>query len=184
MFCDRKPEEEMRHEECLREKFSQAYTAHGSEILKYLLASGLQTADAQDVLQISFLAMWELRFRIEDPGNLAPLWFTIARHRMFDFFRRSRRMFSLTSELDHLPDPGNSVHELDQEYLRKRIAEALRLLPEEMAEAYRMTKISGFSIRETAEILGLSESDIKSKVFRARKKLMETLADLKEFHEN
>ena len=47
-----------------------------------------------------------------------------------------------------------------------------------------MTKISGFSIRETAEILGLSESDIKSKVFRARKKLMETLADLKEFHEN
>ena len=69
-------------EECgksMKEDFSQAYTMHGPGILKYLLSAGMQTADAQDVLQNSFLAMWELRFRIENTENLAPLWFTIAR---------------------------------------------------------------------------------------------------------
>ena len=50
-----------------------------------------------------------------------------------------------------------------------------------MAEAYRLTKIGGLSIREAAEILKLSESDVKSKVFRARKKLMEELKDLRDF---
>lgn len=174
-------------EECgksMKEDFSQAYTMHGPGILKYLLSAGMQTADAQDVLQNSFLAMWELRFRIENTENLAPLWFTIARHNMFDFFRGSRRTFSLSVELDWVPDPGNPLREMDQPYLRRRIAEALRQLPEEMAEAYRLTKISGLPVREVARILELSESDVKSKVFRARKKLMEALADLKDFREN
>ena len=76
------------------------------------------------------------------------------------------------------------MRELDRTVLRRRIVEELRRLPEETAEAYRLTKISGLSIREAAGILGLSESDIKSKVFRARKKLMESLADWKDFTEN
>ena len=48
---------EERAEERLHEDFSQAYTTHGPGILRYLLSEGMQTADAQDVLQNSFLAM-------------------------------------------------------------------------------------------------------------------------------
>ena len=183
MFTDKQSEDE-KHRIRLKENFSHAYTTHGPGILQYLLSAGMQTADAQDVLQNSFLALWELRYRIEDTEHLAPLWFTIARHKMLDFFRGSRRTLSLSSELDQVPAPENSIRQMDRPYLRRRITEALRLLPEEMAEAYRLTKISGLSIRETAEILELSESDVKTKVFRARKKLMEALADLKDFREN
>lgn len=171
-------------EERLREDFAQAYTAHGPGILRYLLSEGMQTADAQDVLQNSFLTMWEMRDRIEDTGNLAPLWITIAKHKMFDCFRKSCRSVPFSAELDRIPDHRNDCRELDRAVLRQRIAEELNRLPRETAEAYRLTKISGLSIRETAEILELSESDVKSKVFRARKKLMEALADWKNFPEN
>ncbi len=183
MHPDRRPENE-RQIASLMEHFSQAYRKHGPEVLKYLTSSGLQSADAQDVLQNSFLAMWELRSRIDDTGNLAPLWFTIARHKMFDFYRKSRRALSFSSEQDLIAEPAASIHELDRNYLRHRIAEALRLLPENVVEAYRLTSISGLPVREVAGMLGLSESDVKSKVFRARKKLMEALADLKNFQKN
>lgn len=175
---------EEEREERLREDFSQAYMAHGAGVLRYLLSAGMQTADAQDVLQNSFLAMWKLRTRIEDTTSLAPLWFTIARHKMYDLFRRNRRSVPFSAELEKIPDSRNDLRELDRTVLRRRIVEELRRLPEETAEAYRLTKISGLSIREAAGILGLSESDIKSKVFRARKKLMESLADWKDFTEN
>lgn len=182
MFRKIHSDEEQLSREQLEADFSAAYTAHGGEILKYLLSSGMQTADAQDVLQNSFLAMWELRFRIEDTKNLAPLWFTIARHKMFDLFRSSRRRwFPFTGEEQNIPAPEGGMREQDQQYLRRRITAALAGLPEEMAEAYRLTKIGGLSIREAAEILKLSESDVKSKVFRARKKLMEELKDLRDF---
>ena len=110
-------------EERLREDFSQAYTAHGAGILRYLLSAGMQTADAQDVLQNSFLTMWEMRTRIEDTANLAPLWFTIARHRMFDCFRKSRRSIPFSAELEQIPDRRNDYRELDRAVLRRRIAE-------------------------------------------------------------
>ena len=165
----------------LKEDFAQAYTMHGPGILKYLLSVGMQTADAQDVLQNSFLSMWELRGRIQNTENLAPLWFTIAKHNLYDFFRKNRRSISLSSEIDHLPAPGNVFREMDHAYLRRRITEALCRLPEDVAEAYRLTKISGLSVRETSGILNLSETDVKSKVFRARKKLIRELADLEDF---
>lgn len=171
-------------EERLQKDFSQAYTEHGPGIIRYLISSGMQTADAQDVLQNSFLAMWELRFRIENTKELAPLWFTIARHKMFDLFRKNRRSLPLPTESERIPDPRNDFREIDQASLRRRIADELNRLPEEMSEAYRLTKISGLSIREAAEIMGITESDLKSKVFRARKKLMEALVDWKDFYEN
>lgn len=165
----------------LEETFSRAYMEDGPGILKYLLSSGMQLPDAQDTLQNSFLVLWNLRFRIEDTEHLAPLWITIARHKMFDCFRRNRRTVPLTSEPDSISAPEKPCGEMDLSYLRRRITEALRLLPEEMAEAYRLTKISGRPVREVAEMLDLSESDVKTKVFRARKKLMTALADLKDF---
>ena len=117
MFRKIHSDEEQLSREQLEADFSAAYTAHGGEILKYLLSSGMQTADAQDVLQNSFLAMWELRFRIEDTKNLAPLWFTIARHKMFDLFRSSRRRwFPFTGEEQNIPAPeggcGNRINNI------------------------------------------------------------------------
>ncbi len=175
---------EERDGECRRADFARAYTEDGPGVLRYLLAAGMQTADAQDVLQNSFLALWELRFRIEDTTHLTPLWITVARHKMLDFFRKSRRTVALPSGLERMPDSRNDLRELDRSVLRRRIAEALRLLPEETAEAYRLTKIAGLPVREVAGMLGLSESDVKSKVFRARKKLMASLSDWKDFPEN
>ena len=103
---------------------------------------------------------------------------------MFDCFRKNRRSVPFSAELEQIPDTRNDYRELDRAVLRRRITEALNNLPPETAEAYRLTKISGLSIREAAEILELTESDIKSKVFRARKKLMEALAEWKDFPEN
>lgn len=172
------------HEERLQKDFSQAYAEYGSGIIRYMLSSGMQTADAQDILQSSFLAMWELRDRIENTANLAPLWFTIARHKMFDLFRKRRLSIPLPSEMERIPDPHNGFRELDLTRLRRRIADELNRLPKEMSEAFRLTKISGLSIREAAGIMGISESDLKSKVFRARKKLMRELTDLEDFLKN
>lgn len=183
MVLNSKPKENVQ-QNSLKEDFSLAYTMHSQKILKYLISNGIQTEDAQDILQNSFLSMWELRWQIQNTKNLAPLWFTIARHKMYDFFRRCRRSVPLSSEMDHRPDSGDALREMDHSYLRWRITEALRRLPEDMAEAYRLIKISGLSVRETAEILNLSESDIKSKVFRARKRLMRELTDLEDFLKN
>lgn len=165
-----------------REDFSRAYESGSAELLRYLLASGMNAEDAQDILHNSFLVLWELRGKISPADALKPMWFTVARHKVVDFFRKNRRLKPLPPDLDNMPDraaaPGR---DLDNDYLRGRIADALAALPEDIAECYKLAKISGISLKETANILDITEAVVKSRIFRARRKLMKALSDLWEF---
>lgn len=169
--------------ELTREDFSAIYDQYAPDLLKYLLASGMNVDDAQDTVHNSFLVLWELRDKISGVESLKPLWFTIARHKMADSFRKKSRMRALPSDIDCIPDPNaaSPPGQHDNLYLRRRIANALEQLPDQLADCYKLVKISGLSIRETAELLALTESAVKSQIFRARKKLMTALADLEDF---
>ena len=68
----------------------------------------------------------------------------------------------------------------DAEYLRRRIAEALRRLPEALRETYVLYQIGERSVREVAETTGASEGLVKVRLHRAKKALRTSLADWKE----
>ena len=51
----------------------------------------------------------------------------------------------------------------------------LELLPEAHKEVLVLTKVVGFSIAETSEKLGISESAVKVRVYRAVRKLKQVL---------
>lgn len=85
--------------------------------------------------------------------------------------RRKRRLLS-----DILPDPRPSP---EQSYrsceFAERFAQAsIRLSPTSRG-AFQLTQIQGLGIRETAQILGITRSAVKSRIARARKQLKQLL---------
>ena len=66
----------------------------------------------------------------------------------------------------------------DSEYLRRRLSEAFAKLPPILREAYTMFQVGEMSIREIANQTGVSENLVKVRIFRAKEKLREILADL------
>ena len=71
---------------------------------------------------------------------------------------------------DEKIDWGNS---LDTEYLEK----AIQSLPEGFRTVFTLIEIEGYTHRETAEILGISEGTSKSQLFYAKKRLREILSN-------
>ena len=74
------------------------------------------------------------------------------------------------------PSPGTeeqAVAAAEKEEMRQWIAE----LPEEQREALILTQLEGRSYQETAEMTGVSEGTVKSRVSRARTRLQERLAE-------
>lgn len=67
----------------------------------------------------------------------------------------------------------------DAEYLRKRLKEAFAKLPPVLREAYTLFQIGEMSISEIANQTGVSENLVKVRIFRAKEKLKEILADLR-----
>ena len=69
----------------------------------------------------------------------------------------------------------------DEDYLKKRVEKALASLPPLLRDAFVLFQISELSVREISLQLGISESLVKVRIFRAKQKLKEALSDLDQF---
>jgi RNA polymerase sigma-70 factor, ECF subfamily len=65
---------------------------------------------------------------------------------------------------------------LETKELRSAIAEALTSLPEKYRSVFVLRDVQSRSIQETAALLGISESNVKTRLLRARLKMREALA--------
>lgn len=65
---------------------------------------------------------------------------------------------------------------LDKKLEARRMILALAKLPEDMRSVVSLRFLQGYSVRETAEALGLSEANVRVVQYRALKKLRGTLS--------
>jgi len=68
----------------------------------------------------------------------------------------------------HLPNPEVSAYSSE---INSALTRAVSLLPSTLREAFSLYCVSGLSVKEVAETLGLSHSAAKTRVFRAREKV-------------
>lgn len=123
--------------------------------------------DIEDLVQETLIAVHVRRATFDRDRAFTAWLFSIARYKMIDQFRRSRRTVPIEGLEDILVAEGfetSSNARLDVEGLLKN-------LPEKQAQAIRATKIEGASVAEAAIASGIGESDIKVSVHRGIKAL-------------
>jgi RNA polymerase sigma-70 factor (ECF subfamily) len=106
----------------------------------------------------------------------------IVANRCRDLLRRRRFDAGKADEMDPIAhsglrvDPGEGWDDaLDKPALFEALERAIDELPAEQREAVIMKERLGLSVLETAEALNISESAVKSRLFRARAVLLEKL---------
>jgi RNA polymerase sigma-70 factor, ECF subfamily len=81
--------------------------------------------------------------------------------------------------VDRLPTPEASPEEqAERGELRRRAMRAIQELPARMRRCWLLRELHGFSERQTAAALGVSEGTVKSQTHEARKRLRGVLPDL------
>jgi len=136
-------------------------------------AGGLM--DTEDLVQESVLAALENFERLSDPSRLLGYLIGTAAN----ILRNQQRRLKKTGRWDEeafgrlaarLPDPALAAD-------IRLLLRAIEQLPAHEQEALSLFELSGFSIRETAEALGISEAAVKTRLSRARARLREWLAE-------
>jgi RNA polymerase sigma-70 factor (ECF subfamily) len=131
--------------------------------------------DAEDLMQEAILATLANWDNIKDHSKLLAYMMGVVNNLVRNHRRRipfkgklaEERLAQLESKL------GDAEKALEVNILLKAIGQ----LPKEQAEALQLFTISGFSIRETALIQGVSEGAAKTRISRARKTLRRLLAE-------
>ena len=160
-----------------------AYGAAGPKIVGYLVATGTDEATARDLLHdaVVRVARW-LEGNRSEADDLSAMLFKTARNLRANRVRDDARIDFVGDARDGGPQqavgPGASAS--DAEYLRCRIAAALRELPDVLRETYVLYQVGERSVREVAEMTGAGEGLVKVRLHRAKKLLRKSLADWKE----
>ena len=168
---------------------SDAFAVLMDEYQKQVYHLALRTVgnpeDAADMTQEAFLRAYRAISSFRGDSKLSVWLYRLTQNVCIDFLRsRGRRpTVSLTVE-----NEADEVQELDvaddrfdpeEQYQRKALRDAVRrgldALPAEYRAILVLREINGLSYAEIGEQLQLEEGTVKSRLFRARKKLCEFL---------
>jgi len=131
------------------------------------------SAIADDMVQDTLVKAWTNIEKFQVGTNLRAWLFTILRNTYYSNRRKAKREVAdvdgvFTESLSQKPDHDGRLQMAD-------FQECFAKLPDEQREALILVGASGFAYEEAAEMCGVAVGTIKSRVNRARKKLVELM---------
>lgn len=137
--------------------------------------------DAEDMAQEAFLKAYRSLSGFRGDSKFSVWLYRIVSNVCLDFLRRQGRRgaVSLTQEDDggeevqlDVPDSSQSPEALlERKLTREAVRRGLAQLPEDQRQILLLREIQGLSYEEIAEALALEAGTVKSRIFRARKRL-------------
>jgi len=152
--------------------FTELYRRNAIPVFYYLYSRVRNVADAEDLTSQTFLAALENLSKLRDPLKFTPWVFTIARHKAFDFFRKSQRrpIADYDEELDQTKAVGGEFPQAHRDRLLDLEHIIARLSPLEQ-EYLRLRITADLPFAEIASILSEPETRIKKKYYRLLERL-------------
>lgn len=145
--------------------FELLYRRVASKLFGYLLRLTRQRERAEDLLQITFSKVHRARASYLRGAPVLPWFIAIARRSFLDERRAAASRAEDLSNDGIVPEPSDPGEGLGND-VTEALERALDRLPESYREAISLTKISGLSVAEAAEVLGTTPTAVKLRVHR------------------
>ena len=131
-------------------------------VYRFIVKNIRHTEDAQDIVQTAFEKLWVNRAQVL-PEKAKSYLFTVAYHQMIDHIRKSNKM-PLAEETSIPHQPINQA----QAELKQLLMRAVNQLNPTQKSLVLLKDYEGYSYQEIAEIMNLSDSQVKVYLHRAR----------------
>ena len=153
-------------------EFNQCVDKYADGVFRFILKNIRDEDKARDVVQDSFEKMWIKHADISFEKGRSYL-FTTAYHTMIDSIRKDSKQTELTEK-------AYNSHSYTKEYmgLKEILEEAVSKLPEIQKSVVLLRDYEGYSYEEIGEITGLTESQVKVYIYRARNFLKSYIGSL------
>ena len=143
-------------------------------LFRLALRVTMNRAEAEDVVQDTLLRVWERRSEWGQIDNLEAFAIATCRNRALDVAKRAGRNTVPLDKVEgsHLPAP-NAQLSLEAREQLSHVRRLMDSLPELQRTIMLLRDIEGLSYGEIAKELGISETQVKVYLHRARTKVRE-----------
>lgn len=143
-------------------EYNQCVDLHTDGVYRFILKNIKNEDDARDIVQEAYARMWEKVSTISFEKAKSYI-FTTAYHTMIDAIRKRKHH---DTYLSHQRDRAKSEHGYSD--LKEILEEAAGKLPDVQRSVLMLRDYEGYSYHEIGEITGLSASQVKVYIYRAR----------------
>lgn len=126
----------------------------------------LNSQEAEDVVQDVMIKLWGMRERLDNVDNLEAFALRMTRNLAID---RQRMKVNNTENIDDIEaDRYVATDTNERREQVESIKNVMLQLPEKQRSAMQLRDFEGYSYKEIAEMLSMSEDQVKINIFRAR----------------
>ncbi len=141
-----------------------------NELFRLALRITLNRAEAEDIVQDTLIKVWNHRYEWENIDSIEAFSLTVCRNLSLDRIKKKENNNDSLEDVKVAEplassNPQDRMIEEDKISLVKQIVDAL---PEKQRSCMQLRDFEGKSYKEIAEILEISEEQVKVNIFRAR----------------
>lgn len=162
------------------EDFTRLYFNYADLLYGFVLNLTKSPVDAEDILQETFLKIWQTRENISLETSFKSYLYTIARNLIIDSFRKKINSVAfevyIQSDIYQNYSENNIEDEIYFDEFLENFNEAKKKLSSRQLEIFELSRERGYSIKDIAEKLSLSEKTVKNQLTFALKILRSELS--------
>ncbi len=148
--------------------FREIYILFHGRIAAFCLGHQMSQEDAKEVVQETFIKLWESRSAIESDKNFEGYIYRIAKNLIIDRFRRITREKAARSYQIYMLGTENSTeNKILHDELEVQIQATIESLPKIRRLVFHMSRVRGLSNREIAKELNISIRTVETHISKA-----------------
>ncbi|MEX2495122.1 MAG: sigma-70 family RNA polymerase sigma factor [Woeseia sp.] len=155
-----------------RRRFERVVGAVHADLFRYAAWLSRDPGVAEVVLQEALLRAWKSLDALRDDGAAKQWLLTIVRRENARYFERKRPEMV---DIDALPPAQAAMIADSGDPQLEELREAIYTLDDDYREPLVLQVMMGYSTKEIAAILGINPGAVLTRLFRARKKLLQTV---------
>ena len=156
-----------------------------NQLYRLALRITLDSAEAEDIVQDTLIKVWNKRDDWDHIDNIEAFCLTICRNISLDKMRKMENQNQSLEESEHdAPDQSYSSNPEEQAMQQDKLMLIRRLinaLPEKQRSAMQLRDFEGKSYKEIAQIMDISEEQVKINIFRARQTIRQKFLETEEY---
>ncbi|HWV65375.1 RNA polymerase sigma factor [Chitinophaga sp.] len=153
----------------MNQSLYEKFLSSQSKLYRFAYSLAKNVSDAKDIHQDTLIKIWEMREQWEKWENMEAYGMRITRNTYLNFQKaRQRRLHLELDELTEKPQPNEIEKHIVIDGLKHQFLSMIQPLPQLQQNILYLREVEELEYKEIAEILEISESQVKVYLFRGR----------------
>ena len=154
------------------ETFKKVFLPYHQKLYRIAYRIVQDGANAEDIVQETFIKLWNKRGDMQDIENTEAFSIIILRNTCLDHLRKTKNDYHTNYDTD-IPETASLVRQIEIQDEAERVKKLINKLPEQQRQVMIMKHWDGYSDEEIEQITGISPGNIRVILSRARKTIRE-----------